>query len=1090
MNKGIIYFTNANRLCNTLGANPKRLYPFLTVNKDIRVIGYPQDFPRILLVNDQLSLEDFKRNIWSEIGSKFLEIAFVYHNAPDQDIINFLSEKTSLRQKGSHQNNVEGYELYLPLVDIIEHQDIKNEEFESLWQQFVIKDNAETDLSDEYQKWLTSLTPAEVGVKTNVIYIDKISQDVKTIFRTYNIAAQSPSEIDPTNFTENTNLIIPCELDNNEDGQEVSRTEYYGIQLAQNLRRRYSFRGKIVFTKNRIKYPLLFIERGHAFAHLPSSLHSIVDTFNTIESLDELSLRDIQLFATNISGVFNEEIHRLENQKENYQQLHEDLLTQVFSFYNQSVQDIISDYKKINSSFTEALSFIETKCKAIIADNSETTAGSSIRPSYRWSILWLDDEVSRKYQKGETVEIIEHLKTERGIQVTIVPSYEEAEADWEKDRATTKTITVIISDYRLNSKDENGIVTQNKQQGYHFIQKIMREEQTTAVFVYSGLPRRFLMDTFSYYSRHIRFYSKKDLPLTNTDAYSFICDEIIIRGDDAWISINNQPISSEWYKNDGKNERGKPMNEVYFDFKNSLEFRAWNEQCNITTARNVSRYKKGILTDFKNTGSNFTSSPGKQLGRLKEILTARRFAITILAEEYFHIQQSNNEDSLIPKKKEIANYIHYGNSTKEPTKKTADNVFSRLALNVSNFPLFLLAEEYAWLKYESNKKFEDHIDIYFYALRRIKECFGKTFSQFKDGFLHSLLDKKRIYLIRKEQAINTKLRDGFGKDERIKSIYFDDNYHPVIRTSWEVKIILSHIYFHLNPSNTLTYQQQLLELSTLLSEIDIIIHNQGDNCPRSFKTLLQFIKVQLPAKTSNDLKKQRKGEDVKRAETIIEEYNRLYQPWIDFLPTHNAQLRIENFKKACTNLSKVTSSSRIFINTNEWYKKFISSGMPLEEATNKAIYTSIFYWKEDRNEKFRQQKEKSRDSFISSVGDNKPTLSDLSTPIKSGESELYNYDIDSYDEDMDDETFERLRLLFLNKMEKLKLLPSKRTEVYLCNTYDLPKPIESIYNPLLGESAQFIAVFTFPLSKEQKVNIEQIKASNDKNNPFILIPLY
>lgn len=154
MDKVILYFTRRERLSD-LGASLRRLTPFL-VNEEVELIGFPEDNPRIYLVYDQFTLEEFKNCVWSKIDA-LEEVAYVHHSAPKQEVKDFLNSKTNLSLEGSHQYNLSGYEYYTPLKEIIKSRNVTDEQFNELWKKFEEIANINTLSEQAHDEWLTSI---------------------------------------------------------------------------------------------------------------------------------------------------------------------------------------------------------------------------------------------------------------------------------------------------------------------------------------------------------------------------------------------------------------------------------------------------------------------------------------------------------------------------------------------------------------------------------------------------------------------------------------------------------------------------------------------------------------------------------------------------------------------------------------------------------------------------------------------------------------------------------------------------------------------------------------------------------------------
>lgn len=605
------------------------------------------------------------------------------------------------------------------------------------------------------------------------IYIDNLELEQIQRFADEDVEVLTPKEVLADSLEETDALIVLCELNIDSDDKPIKRTKFYGVKLLQELRREkfmgkvlfVSFMGREYFLANLLKYKIIALEAGHSFLQLPTPIDEIKAKLSQIEKLDHLSFRDTFLFATGIGGSIQEEIHRLSSLKTDFKSDHIKLLEEVYNFFSEPTINVLKRYETVSNDFLKAFGFIETETKKLLEKYKKGGSSTLYKPKYSWSILWLDDEIGEKYKLGKTIPIVEYIEKEVGIEVIKATTFEEAEEIYDNDRRIN-TIRVVIADYRLHYTNAEGHSLQNRLQGYHFIEHIIKEDDTMALFAYSGLPRRFLMETFSHYGKKIQSFSKKDFPLDKKEVFGYISDAIVSQGDDAWIEANNQPTATAWTS----------MSETYFEFKSGFGFTTWNKQLNAETLMRVSLYKLGNVCNLEITTSQFQKeATGKtRENNLKKILTGRRLAIYLLAEEY----TAGND--MISAKKTIGDYI-FMSSGKTPNAKTPDTIFNRLALEVTNFPMFLLPEENAWLEFESGLNFsvKKKIDKYWGSINHIKNKI-KTFYS-KSEFFRSQLNNYEI----PTSAV---------------TIAFGQDYSPNIKFADDVRIIFFFIKNNLSES--------------------------------------------------------------------------------------------------------------------------------------------------------------------------------------------------------------------------------------------------------------------------------------------------
>lgn len=608
------------------------------------------------------------------------------------------------------------------------------------------------------------------------IYIDNLEAEQIQRFDNEGIEVRTPNDILTDSLEETDALIVLCELNIDSDDKPIKRSKFYGVKLVQELRREkfmgkvlfVSFMGRDYFLNNLLKYKIIALEAGHSFLQLPTPIDEIKAKLSQIERLDHLSFRDTFLFATGIGGSIQEEIHRLSSLKTDFKTDHINLIEEVCEFFSEPKVEILKRYETVSDDFLKAFSFIETETKKLLEKYHKDGSSNIYKPKYSWSILWLDDEIAEKYKQGETIPIVEYIEKEVGIKVIKAITFEEAENIYNNDRRSN-TIRVVIADYRLHHTNAKGHSLQNSLQGYHFIEHIIKEDDTMALFAYSGLPRRFLMETFSHYGKKIQSFSKKDFPLDKKEVFGYISDAIVSQGDDAWIEANNQPNAAAW----------TAMKKTYFDFKSGFDFTTWNKQLNAETLKRISLFRLGNVCELEITTSQFKEgATGKtRVNNLKKILTGRRLAIYLLAEEY----SAGND--MIAAKKTIGDYI-FMSSGKTPNPKTPDTIFNRLAIEVTDFPMFLLPEENAWLEFESGLNFsvKKKIDKYWSSINYIKNRIKAFYSE--SEFYQSQLNNYEI--------------PASGE-----AIAFGQDYSPNIKSANDVRTIFLFIKSNLTESKDL-----------------------------------------------------------------------------------------------------------------------------------------------------------------------------------------------------------------------------------------------------------------------------------------------
>ena len=893
---------------------------------------------------------------------------------------------------------------------------------------------------------------------SKIIYINDLSEEINKELEKQGIEVLKPEEV-YNNIEKDDSLIVLCELSKGKDGNNIKRTDFYGIKLVQELRRK-DFKGKVLFVSfmpksyflnNKLKYGIVAYNRGHGFLSLPATVGKIKKAIEQqVKEPDYLTLRDVKLFGSDIAGAVSQRLHALSSMNLGYEVEHKKLLQEVFDYFQRPSDEVIKEYDKLDDNKTVRLNFVKTKCKELLEANSGRSNVSFEKPKYNWKVLWLDDELE------DDMPLVKHLKQERNIEIILAKTYEEAVKKIEEDSATKNELTTVMVDYRLEQETDEGIELAGNQ-GYHFIEYLIKTNRPYAILVYSGMPRRFLMESFNQYARKIRFYSKMDFPVYENSTY--LADEIVTSGDNAWLEINNQPSGAAW----------EMMHKVYFEFKNSVEFESWNRNVNFLTLLNLNKYHNEECPTFKITTSTFNKA-AKKLNLLKEILLARRFVVGVLAKEYI-----DNGD-LVKIKNEIGKYFYIcfsKNPDPDNQKKQNEytsNIFNRLALRVRDFPVFLLPEEYTWLKYDSGLDFDPFstVDEYFKELKRLKTIFSKAIE--KSVFFKSYIKKDFIEITESDITSKT-LKNEFASEEDKIKYYLFDGIQPQIRTATDVKLLLEFFYNKLDPNDE-NYKNHLSEFVLLLRELRKFA---GESKFTSFKSLSYFID-ELPAKTSGSVK------NTNKEENILNEYIRLFTPWELIMPNpvyYDAQKEYEAERKKRKEMlisscqKKVKSKWEVYKMIYEAFSKLKETEGDNEATRNKAIYLGIIEWKQKRNSKKEKFYEKSKSGQLKNLkSEAKDEILFSSDYFNISERFAYSQELEN---------------LFIEKMNKIRFNPKSLVEVFIMKSNDLPETFEISKD---NKGIENIAVISFEISDYPDSIINELRKVNIlQSNDFIGIPL-
>ncbi|MDO5980910.1 hypothetical protein [Flavivirga spongiicola] len=913
----------------------------------------------------------------------------------------------------------------------------------------------------------------------------------------YNINTDSLDDritgISPADFMElddvkiDDNLVVLCELDISSSKETVSRKDFYGVSFVQELRRK-NYMNKVLFVsflhedyyKTRVLNSKIMFFPGHGFIQLPTSSTEWIDEFECFEALSDLSLYDVKNHCCGIEQVIEERFHSLTPKFNVTKKLTPSLISEgnelvklIYDSLNKPLPKLDS-VLNIDVSGIEALRSLRRLCEIVLPE-STTEESKKLLPKWKhWKVLWLDDEENEESPLFK--ELVSRLGSEE--KVILCKTFRDAVYEWEADKAF-REIALVICDYRL--KKEDG--TPAKKQGYDFMKYLSETERNVGKIAYSGLKRKFLIESFKYYGIQINIYSKIDFNQYEKYDLAFLTDEIVRLGDDHWIEINNGPQATEWAN----------LASTYHKLKNGFSFYTYQNHVSRLVKQNLDTFinnfnsqnnKQGIwslkFTDtFKVRTSCFPERDDKKTVAIKEILITRRFAIGL----YAFLRSDRNKQTFLLDPENYLDYIKvvlynsasngkgyvvndlsksdtYSKIKKHSTLKLIPK-FCALIFD-STWPIGLLPEEIVWLEFDSGLGLRTMAENqnYWLKIESIRNVFKEYFASSK--YFQSLLNVGSLNVDR-------------------KVIYFKDDFEPIICSVNDIKDILLELHRSVSPSSK-NFKTQITTFVGLLEKLLETIDNKSDT-PKNIKTLISFIN-KLPAKTKGKYKK------LKRDESIIEECLRLFAPWKFLLPKiyfnediddyrRRVEQRIDNYKLACKDFELVKSKWKIYSFINNAYKEFIGKGLRNEEAINKAIYFGIHSWKDIRNSIIQKEKES---SLLQKIGLNS---------IRNAES-IVNFDFKSIDHfEFTDSTIEySIKQKFIKRMKSFDLIPSEPVSVVIKEVSDIPDNAKSIIDvdAIVG-GASFLAYMSISLSDYHDNTIKKINDENlSRVSGYVVVP--
>ena len=390
------------------------------------------------------------------------------------------------------------------------------------------------------------------------------------------------SVFDSKNFFET--LIVPIELK-----WKFGATKFYNYTDLLGV--------KIIKEIVRVKYkslrPILFISFfdlkmlkkdpqndiitavGHDFLQLPFTKEKLNEKLNQLKPLTELQLLDVLNSKCNLKGVIDGITHEIQGKFRSILSSEEIPDNKLISTLNNGIEKFAKITKHIISLSEANDKFIIRFEKEIInqqkymnAVDFMTNVGQYFKQQISdeiknngtvdiwcvekvpWKVLILDDE-------PESIKPLITSLEKRGITSVVTNRVKDAEMIIKKD--PNNKIVIVISDYRL-LETEDGIIREQKKQGYDFLFDLANKDRFTSLIALSGLNRKFLLESFQKYNARVDVYSKNDI-LTGA-AINIFADTVKEKGELIQKVICHQPQGSGW----------EDLKKFYIAHRNSINY--------------------------------------------------------------------------------------------------------------------------------------------------------------------------------------------------------------------------------------------------------------------------------------------------------------------------------------------------------------------------------------------------------------------------------------------------------------------------------------------------------------------------------------
>jgi len=482
--------------------------------------------------------------------------------------------------------------------------------------------------------------------------------------------------------------------------------DFYGVDVAKYLRKN-DISAPIIFTSATSRKEITSkldrkivnaVSIGHHFIKLNDLHQNYEGTLNKMRPLTSLELRDVQLFSCDPEFIVMEKFHHIGGLVDKFQtkRLHADevkremerCIVEMYDTYKQSGDEQVSEFRDRYSNVTlsnidTALQYIKNIGFTLINKYTEKESYSSDNKKRKWKVLLLDDELT------EDSRLIKSLK--KNVDVICTKNAEEAMNALAGDNDLRGKISVIITDFRLNSMI-NGVTVQQPIQGYTFLQKIGERFQSKLIsaVIYSGMPRRFLMESLKGFRMRCEPYSKTDFKASDEKSITFLSERIKEIGDSNYEALNALPLNNKGWE--------KHLHEWYMKFRNLPDYE--------TRERNICELCNEWIAEIKYDifphtpmipGDSFVQRKNEfeedALKRFEHYYTTRRLALFLYL--YF-ISKRVPRDQITVKIADIL--MPVGKSRRESAIK---GFFSQtLGVSIFDFPFGATIEDLNWLEYE------------------------------------------------------------------------------------------------------------------------------------------------------------------------------------------------------------------------------------------------------------------------------------------------------------------------------------------------------------------------------------------------------
>lgn len=602
-----------------------------------------------------------------------------------------------------------------------------------------------------------------------------------------------------------SSIIVLCELSWLGNGTASNWQHLQGIDMVKELRRQNDLKIPVLFVSFHSLAEILKVtsaintsainpEReiltaiGHSFYHLPALPQDfknfITKQFGengTTKKLSVMELNDIKSFYCSKEGILQHELHAL-NVDKTYDELQKAVI-KIHELFLVDSTNALTAFQAAYENLTkvEAVDYIKRLGNNLSKTYSDKVNGKSElgKPleQYPWKVLFLDDEITEKHK------LIKCMKA-NGMDVICVNTAEKALNEFVEDKTGSKKIMVVIADYRLYEIKE-GIRHHQKIQGYQFLKTISSTDHLVRLVAFSGLQRKFLLNSFKHYNIRTEVKSKNDYQ--TEDSYQHFADEIIEFANENYEAEELLPEKSISFRNSLLEAYKRyRMHPAYERFERETALTA-KEYCQIIEEQ-INDGEEVIIGGIDNIKSPLPQPKtekseadkkikGKQIGkkifdeayfnRFMNYLVARRIALWLYA--------SNKKNKFSIDSRRIAEIL---TNQKYPTDAYRQIISTSLGLSLDDFPFNITVEERYWLHYEMElpilRDVQTILPVFVKCSQFIKEFILKA-AFIKNQIEQNSFKLPFVYKGKKENPNN------------ISELLFNQDFSPIIKTPGDLK---------------------------------------------------------------------------------------------------------------------------------------------------------------------------------------------------------------------------------------------------------------------------------------------------------------